>query len=106
MKDYIKNLIHRLKLDWSTSYRYEIAQQQRAQRQRERLAREHELATAPCPFCNAEIKSFVVTQRTYKGKLAGAIREWSCGTKTSLGLMMSQGIERGDECIKRTKNVQ
>jgi hypothetical protein len=35
--------------------------------------------------------------------MAGAEKEWACGTKTSLDMMHESGFERGDDCLSNVE---
>ena len=68
-------------------------------RAKERKEAEYRSSIQPCPFCGASMKKYQVTNRSHKGKVACASKEWTCGTKTSLNMMFSDGFERGEQCL-------
>lgn len=78
-------------------------QEDRRERMRQRIEAERQESVNPCPYCGAEVKRFRVTQRTRKGRMAGAEKEWACGTKTSLDMMHESGFERGDDCLSNVE---
>jgi len=78
------------------NYRWE---KERAIERAERQRRQEKAMVAPCPFCGAAMKKYTVTKRTYKGKIAGAEKEWVCGTNTAMRMLHQSGVERGDFCL-------
>lgn len=80
-------------------------EKERAARRVESRKRQEAAMVAPCPYCGSAMKEYRVLQRSArKGHVVSASKEWTCGTKTGLRMMHSEGVSRGVVCLSNNED--